>query len=65
MRKLAVLVAIVAILAGLPLSGISDSKVSVADTSVPDNEVTSTVNQTDSATATITITMRTPPLPDE
>ena len=68
MRKLVVLAALVALLTGLPLSGISDGSPSVADTSVPDNEVTSSANQTDnpgSATATITITMRTPPLPEE
>jgi len=67
MRKFVVLAALVVLLAGLPLSGISDSKISVADTGVPDDEVTNTVNQTDSpisANATITITMRTPPLPD-
>ena len=54
-----VLMVIVACLA------VSDSRALIADTSVPNNEVTSTVNQTDSATATITITMRTPPLPEE
>jgi len=68
MRKFAALVALVVILAGLLVSGISDGSPSVADTSVPDNEVTSSVNQTDSslsANATITIIMTTPPLPDE
>lgn len=69
MRRSVVLVALVAMLTGLLLSGISDGNPSSADTNVPDNnEVSSSVNQTDnpsSATATITITMRTPPLPDE
>jgi len=53
-------------LAGLLLSG--DSKASTTDTSIPDNEITSSVNQTDgplSANATITILMTTPPLPEE
>jgi len=53
-------------LAGLLLSG--DSKASTTDTSIPDNEIASSVNHTDSplsANATITITMRTPPLPGE
>ena len=66
MKRLVVLVALIVVLAGLFLSG--DSKTSIADTSVPNNEITSIVNQTDnpaSETATITITMRTPPLPDE
>jgi len=56
---LAVLVAPIVILAGLLLSG--DSKASTADISIPNNEITSSVNQTDSAT--ITIIMTTPPLP--
>ena len=67
MRKLAVLIALVVLLVGIPLSGIPDGSPSLADTSVPDDEVTSSANQTDnpnSTTATITITMRTPPLPD-
>ncbi len=68
MRKLAVLATLVVLLAGLLLSGISDGSPSIADTSVPNNEVASNVNQNDnpnSTTATITITMRTPPLPEE
>jgi len=67
MRRLAVLVALVVILAGLVLSGISEGSPSIADTSSPNNEVTSSVNQTDSplsANATITIIMTTPPLPE-
>lgn len=46
------------IIAGLLLTGISDSKASVANS----------VNQTNShgsGSATLTITMRTPPLPEE
>lgn len=65
-ERLIVLVALVAIVAGLLISG--DSRASIADTGVPNNEVTTSANQTDnpsSATATITITMRTPPLPGE
>ncbi len=41
-RRLAVLVALIAILTGLLLS--SDSKASTADTSIPNNEITSSVN---------------------
>ena len=65
-RSLAVLLALMVILTGLLMSG--DSLATTADTSVPNNETASSVNQTDSplsANATITITMRTPPLPDE
>jgi len=66
MKRLAVLVALVAVVVGLLIS--RDNKVSIADTSIPDNEATSSVNQIDSpisANATITIIMTTLPLPDE
>jgi len=63
-----VILAVIVFLAGILCLATSDSRASIADTNVPNNDVTSTVNQTDSpssATATITITMRTPPLPAE
>ncbi len=66
MKRLVVLLALVVVVAGLLMSG--DSKASIADTSIPNSEIASSVNQTDnphSATATITITMQTPPLPDD
>jgi len=56
------------VLTGLLISGISDSKASTGDTSIPDNEIASSANQTDSplsANATITIIMTTPPLSEE
>jgi len=59
MKRLLVLLTLVVVIAGLFMPG--DSKAS-------NNEITSTVNQTDSplsANATITITMITPPLPEE
>jgi len=65
-KSLAVLLALMVILTGLLLSG--DSLATTADTDIPDNEVASSVNQTDSplsANATITIIMTTPPLPEE
>jgi len=65
-KSLAVLLALMVILTGLLLSG--DSLATTADTNVPSNEITSSVNQTDSplsANATITIIMTTPPLPEE
>lgn len=49
------------VVVGLFMSG--DSKASVADTNVPDNDISSSANQTHSAT--LTITMITPPLPDD
>jgi phosphate/sulfate permease len=65
-RRLTVLLALMVILTGLLLSG--DSKASTTNTGIPDNEIASSVNQTDSplsANATITIIMTTPPLPEE
>ena len=59
MKRLLILLALVVVLAGLLLSG----EASIADTNIPNNEITSIVNQTDSplsANATIMITMRTP-----
>jgi hypothetical protein len=68
-RKLnLVILAIIIFVAGILCLATSDSKASIADTNVANNDVTTSINQTDnpsSATATITITMRTPPLPDE
>ena len=61
MKRLLILLALVVVMAGLLISG--DSLATTADTSIPDNEIASSVNQTDSAT--IPITMTTPPLPDE
>jgi len=61
MKKLIVLASLVVLVIGLLLSG--DSLATTTNTSIPDNEIASSVNQTDSAT--LTITMITPPLPDE
>ena len=61
-----VLLALMVISTGLLLSG--DSLATTADTTVPNNEIASSVNQTNSplsANATITIIMTTPPLPNE
>jgi len=66
MKRLLILLTLLLVVAGLFMPG--DSKASIADTSIPDNEVASNVNQTDSplsANATITIIMTTPPLPEE
>ena len=59
MRSLLFLVALAVILLGLPLSTISDSSAPLADTSIPDNEITTSQTEASnsSATATITITM--------
>jgi len=65
-KRLGFLLILVVPVTGLFLSG--DSLATTADTNIPDNEINSSVNQTDSplsANATITITMTTPLLPDE
>lgn len=50
-------VAILAILlGGLVLLGSGDTDISVADTSIPDNEVSSSISSNSSAGATITMT---------
>lgn len=62
------MLAIIVLVAGILCLGTSDSRASIANTNISDNEIASTVNQTDSpisANATITIIMITPPLPDE
>jgi hypothetical protein len=53
------LVTLAIILAGLVLLGLSNTVISIADTSTPDNEATSRVSKASnsSASATITITM--------
>ena len=64
MRRLILLIALVVlvvILARSPASVVSDTGASLADTNIPDNEVTSSVSKASnsSASATITITMYT------
>ena len=58
MKRLTALVTLAIILTGLVLFGLSDAVISIADTSTPDNEVTSSVSKASnsSASATITIT---------
>ena len=61
MKRLTTVVTFAILLAGLILLGLSDINISVADTNIPNNEVTSSVSKTSnsSASATITITMYT------
>ena len=58
-QRLSVIVILAVLLAGLGLLGLNDTDIAIADTSIPDNEVTSSVSSDSSATATITITMYT------
>ena len=57
MKTLVTVVTIAILLIGLVLLGSSDTGISIADSGIPDNEVTSSVTRDSSATATITITM--------
>ncbi len=59
MKRPFFLVILVIILAGLVFFGISDTAISIVDTTIPDNEVTSSISKAgnSSASATITITV--------
>ena len=59
MKRLILLIAIVVILAGLPVLVVSDTGASSTDSNIPDNEITTSQIQASnsSASATITITM--------
>ena len=59
MKRLIIIVIPAILLAGLVLLGLSDTNIFVADTSVPNDEVASSVSKASnsSASATITITM--------
>ena len=60
MRRLLVYISLIAILLGLILSGISDTAISVADTSVVDSELSSSIGESEASglgSATVTITM--------
>lgn len=61
MKSLVTVVTIAVLLIGLVLFGLSDTNISVADTSTPCNEISSSVSKVSnsSASATITITMYT------
>lgn len=64
MKKVLVLVLITIV--ALLMSGASDSKASIADTSIPDDDEVSGLNETaNSASAIITITWTTGLLPGE
>ena len=57
MKRLALLIILVVILAGLVLSRLSDTSISIADTSTSNNEVTSTISKTGNSSASATITI--------
>jgi len=59
MKSLVTVVTLAILLVGLVLLGLNDTAISVADTSIPDNEATSSISKASnsSSSATITITM--------
>ena len=59
MKRLIPVIAMVVILAGLPVIVVSDTGALLTDSSIPDNEVTTSQTEANnsSASATITITM--------
>ena len=61
MKRLVTVVTTAILLVGLVLLGLSDTYIAVADTSAPDNEVTSGISKANnsSASAMIPITMHT------
>ena len=59
MKRLVTVVTLVILLVGLVLLGLNDTGISVADTGIPDNTITTSLTEASnsSASATITITM--------
>jgi len=60
MKRLIVLGILVVIMVNLLLLGVADTRASIADTTIPDNQITSSVSEIDdsnSTSAIITITM--------
>ena len=57
MKSLVTVVTIAILLVGLVLLGLSDTSISIAATSIPYNEVVSSVSKASNSSATITITM--------
>ena len=57
MKRLVIVIILAVLPIGLAVLGSSDMDISVADTSILDNEVTSSVSSNSSTTAPITITM--------
>ena len=67
-KRLFLPITLVIMSAALVLFGLGDSSTLVGDTSVSDSEVAGSVSEPgdrDSSSGTITIIMKTPPLPDE
>lgn len=57
MKRLVTVVTLAVLAVGLILLGLGDTDISIADTSVPDNEVASSVSKAGNSSASATITM--------
>ncbi len=55
MKRLVTIVALATLLVGLVLLGSSDKDISVADTSIPDNEIASSISKASNSSASATI----------
>lgn len=62
MKRLIVLVLLLALLSGFVLSDIADTSASVSDSGIPDNEVTSNASNRNSSSASATITITITPV---
>lgn len=65
MKRLVTVVTPAILLVGLVLFGLSDTRISIADTTVPNNEVTSSVSKASNSSARATITIMMYTLPNE
>ena len=55
MKRLVTVVTLVILIVGLVLSGLSDTRIAIADTSVPNDEVVSSVSKARNSSASATI----------
>ena len=58
MKRLVTIVAIAILFVGLALSGLSDTRIAIADTSFPDNELTTSQTEANNSSASAAITWR-------
>lgn len=65
MKRPVTLAALLLILAGLLLSGITDTSASIGDSSIPDDEVASGTGEASNSSGSDTITIRTYAVADE
>ena len=57
MKRLVTIVVLAILIIGLALSGLNDTRIARADTSIPDDEVTSSASKSSNSSASATITI--------